>query len=77
MINGDSSKEECNDNDLATLNEIYDADAKIFHDNLVVHMYPLIADVEKYYKENINSLKAQYGVLLFLYSVIATKVICT
>ncbi|KAF2905796.1 hypothetical protein ILUMI_00391 [Ignelater luminosus] len=73
VINGDTSKEEFNDNDLATLNEIFDADAKIFHDNLVVHMYPLIADVEKYYKENINSLKAQYGVLLFLYSVIATK----
>ncbi|KAF5275126.1 hypothetical protein FQA39_LY18684 [Lamprigera yunnana] len=50
-----------------------DWNARIFHNNLGIHQLPLLDDVVKYYKENIQALKAQYGVLLFLYSVIATK----
>ena len=33
-----------------------------------------IANVEKYYQENFNVLTDEYGVLLFMYSVIMTKV---
>lgn len=45
-----------------------------FHEELRVHCFHCIDDVIKYYFENIEKLKAQYGVLLFLYSVIASKV---
>lgn len=45
-----------------------------FHDELRVHCFHCMDDVVKYYFENIEKLKAQYGVLLFLYSVIASKV---
>ncbi|XP_045466489.1 ubiquitin carboxyl-terminal hydrolase MINDY-3 homolog isoform X2 [Harmonia axyridis] len=44
-----------------------------FHDRLKVVVYERIEDVRKYFIENIGSIKSQYGVLLFLYSVIHTK----
>ncbi|KAJ8953722.1 hypothetical protein NQ314_007332 [Rhamnusium bicolor] len=44
-----------------------------FHEDLKVHCFHRLDDVNKYYYENIEKLKAQYGVLLFLYSVIASK----
>lgn len=45
-----------------------------FHERLKVVTYERIDDVRKYFIENIGSIKSQYGVLLFLYSVIYTKV---
>ncbi|KAF5272059.1 hypothetical protein FQR65_LT05041 [Abscondita terminalis] len=67
LMNGDdcSSEGSCDNNP--------QPNAKVFHDNLKILLYPAIEDVKKYYKDNIDTLKAQYGVLLFLYSVIATK----
>lgn len=50
-----------------------ESDAKVFHDNLKIRLCPLMEDVRKYYNENIHTLNAQFGLLLFLYSVIATK----
>ncbi|XP_074030111.1 ubiquitin carboxyl-terminal hydrolase MINDY-3 homolog isoform X2 [Leptinotarsa decemlineata] len=44
-----------------------------FHEQLRVQSFHCIDDVNKYYFENISKLKAHYGVLLFLYSVIASK----
>ncbi|KAJ8984143.1 hypothetical protein NQ317_017793 [Molorchus minor] len=44
-----------------------------FHEELRMHCFPCLEDVTKYYFENIEKLKAQFGVLLFLYSVIASK----
>ncbi|KAK5638082.1 hypothetical protein RI129_012377 [Pyrocoelia pectoralis] len=65
VINGED-----NNSDMDTTSAL---DAKVFHNNLKVRLFPLMEDVQKYYNENIDSLKAQFGVLLFLYSVIATK----
>lgn len=45
-----------------------------FHDSLRISIFSNVKDVEKYYHENINMLTEQYGILLFLYSVIATRV---
>lgn len=73
IINGENTKSEHTDLELPACKEI-ESSAKMFHGNLMVQMYSMIGDVEKYYRENVESLKAQYGVLLFLYSVIATKV---
>ncbi|KAK9874372.1 hypothetical protein WA026_002719 [Henosepilachna vigintioctopunctata] len=44
-----------------------------FHEKLKVHVYSTIEEVNKYFLENINSIRSQYGVLLFLYSVIHTR----
>lgn len=49
-------------------------DPVIFHQNLRILMLFNIKDVEKYYYDNIQTLRNQYGILLFLYSVIATRV---
>lgn len=49
-------------------------DSAQFHSRLNIQTYTSIIDVEKYYLDNIQILQAQYGVLLFLYSVLATKV---
>lgn len=45
-----------------------------FHEDLKVHCFQCLDEVDKYYLENVSLLKAQYGVLLFLYSVIISKV---
>lgn len=45
-----------------------------FHEDLKVRCFQCLEEVDKYYLDNIGLLKAQYGVLLFLYSVIASKV---
>ncbi|KAK4878680.1 hypothetical protein RN001_011186 [Aquatica leii] len=66
LMNGDDGSSEAS-------YEVNTPNAKIFHDNLRISLFPLMDDVKKYYKDNIYALKAQYGVLLFLYSVIATK----
>lgn len=45
-----------------------------FHKKLILEKFASIEDVQKKLVENINSIKAEYGVLLFLYSVLLTKV---
>ncbi|KAL3271085.1 hypothetical protein HHI36_021584 [Cryptolaemus montrouzieri] len=44
-----------------------------FHERLKVHAFSTIEEVKKYFTENIASIKSEYGVLLFLYSVIHTR----
>lgn len=44
-----------------------------FHRQLQVLQFGSIDQVEKYYMENFNVLSAQYGVLLFMYTVFLTK----
>ncbi|XP_057664124.1 ubiquitin carboxyl-terminal hydrolase MINDY-3 homolog [Diorhabda carinulata] len=53
--------------------EHIEIDPSQFHNELKVHCYQCLEDVNKYYCENIAKLKAKYGILLFLYSVIASK----
>lgn len=45
-----------------------------FHGSLNVQILSNITDVENYYTDNTSILMRQYGVLLFLYSVLMTKV---
>lgn len=45
-----------------------------FHACLRIKVYTNIGEVEKYYFENSQTLRDPYGILLFLYSVIATRV---
>lgn len=45
-----------------------------FHACLQIKLLSNISEVEKYYMENSQTLREPYGILLFLYSVIATKV---
>lgn len=45
-----------------------------FHEEIKVRSFQCLDEVDKYYLDNIDLLKTQYGVLLFLYSVIASKV---
>ncbi|XP_071057232.1 ubiquitin carboxyl-terminal hydrolase MINDY-3 homolog isoform X2 [Onthophagus taurus] len=49
------------------------ADPEKFHDHLRITILSGLTELEKYFHENVNSLKRQYGALLFLYSVISTK----
>ncbi|XP_044763826.1 ubiquitin carboxyl-terminal hydrolase MINDY-3 homolog [Coccinella septempunctata] len=44
-----------------------------FHEKLKVVTYESIEDVRRHFIENIGSIKSQFGILLFLYSVIFTK----
>lgn len=64
--------------DVPQLAEDFSADIPVdsaqFHSRLNIQTYTSIIDVEKYYLDNIQILQSQYGVLLFLYSVLATKV---
>lgn len=53
--------------------ERVEIDPSQFHNELKVHCYQCLDEVNKYYCENIAKLKAKYGILLFLYSVIASK----
>ncbi|CAH0548582.1 unnamed protein product [Brassicogethes aeneus] len=48
-------------------------DPVAFHNSLEVVEIPTMLDVRKYYMLHINNLKNQYGILLFLYSVIYTR----
>lgn len=70
VINGENSENEQKGEPSSEL----EPDPEIFHNSLVIHTFELITDVRRYYKENINLLGKRYGILLFLYSVIATKV---
>lgn len=45
-----------------------------FHERLSIHNFESIDDVEKYYSENYHVLSGNYGVLLFMYAVLMTKV---
>lgn len=49
-------------------------DSTQFHASLTLQVFSNISDVEKYYADNIRLVKDCYGVLLFLYSVLMTKV---
>lgn len=46
-----------------------------FHKNLAMERFANIDDVQKRLVENIKSLKSEYGVLQYLYSVLLTKVV--
>lgn len=48
-----------------------------FHERLTVFSLQSIDDVEKYYSDNFFVLSGQCGVLLFLYTVLMTKVCMT
>lgn len=73
LINGDnpcgSQKDECDITPVAM-------DPFTIHCNMRIRMLASIQEIEKYFTSNIIYLKAQYGILLFLYSVIASKVSC-
>lgn len=45
-----------------------------FHERLSIRNFENIDDVEKYYAENYQILSENYGVLLFMYTVLMTKV---
>lgn len=45
-----------------------------FHERLSCRNFENIDDVEKYYSENYHVLSGNYGVLLFMYTVLMTKV---
>lgn len=45
-----------------------------FHECLRIRNFTNITEVERYYGENVKVLKDQFGILLFLYTVISTKV---
>lgn len=45
-----------------------------FHDHLIVISFQSIDDVERYYSENYHVLTGHYGVLLFMYTVLMSKV---
>lgn len=47
-----------------------------FHERLSLHNFENIDDVERYYTENYHFLSGNYGVLLFMYTVLVTKVRC-
>ncbi|KAI4454821.1 hypothetical protein MML48_9g00010147 [Holotrichia oblita] len=48
-------------------------DPNKFHEFLRIQTLSTLTEVERYYTENIASLRNQFGILLFLYSVISTK----
>lgn len=78
LINGDNRVQCMNDEEITVsaspFNTMAIVDPTSFHDNIRIRTALNLSEVEKYYLENINVLKAQYGILLFLYSVIITKV---
>lgn len=45
-----------------------------FHERLSVRSVENVDELEKYYSENFAVLSGQYGVLLFMYTVLMTKV---
>lgn len=47
-----------------------------FHERLSIHNFDNIDDVERYYTENYHLVSGNYGVLLFMYTVLVTKVRC-
>ncbi|XP_044261466.1 ubiquitin carboxyl-terminal hydrolase MINDY-3 homolog isoform X1 [Tribolium madens] len=52
---------------------VSESESTVFHEGLRIHVFQNVEEVRKYYIENINHLKSQYGILLFLYSVILTR----
>ncbi|KAG5878374.1 hypothetical protein JTB14_020612 [Gonioctena quinquepunctata] len=66
-------KGENSDNVPGTSDLSVEVDPFRFHEELKVQSFQCIDDVNKYYFENISKLKAHYGILLFLYSVIVSK----
>lgn len=48
--------------------------AKNFHERICIHTLETIEDVELFYNNNPKVLFDRHGVLLFLYSVLLTKV---
>lgn len=70
-VNGDTNE---NDNSSPCFSVNTHPNAISFHENLKITPVSSIQEVSKYYTENINCLKSMYGILLFLYSVIATRV---
>lgn len=70
VLNGDNS-----DNDfLNSAQQNIIVDPVQFHACLRLKVLSNISDVEKYYFEHSHMLREPYGILLFLYSVIATRV---
>ena len=49
----------------------------IFHENLRIHTFQNVEEVRKFYLDNIQLLKSQFGILVFLYSVLMTRVCIT
>ncbi|XP_063930447.1 ubiquitin carboxyl-terminal hydrolase MINDY-3 homolog [Zophobas morio] len=45
----------------------------IFHENLRIHTFQNVEEVRKFYLDNIQLLKSQFGILVFLYSVLMTR----
>lgn len=62
------------ENQLLLNNEISEWTPDQFHERLSVLNLNTIDDVEKYYSENFITLSGHCGVLLFLYTVLLTKV---
>lgn len=52
----------------------FSADPEHFHGRLAVRSLRDADEVERHYAENARTLREPYGILLFLYSVIATRV---
>lgn len=69
VLNGDNSE-----NNFLNVVQENVVDPVQFHACLRIKVVPNIGDVEKYYYENAQALRDPYGILLFLYSVIATRV---
>lgn len=69
VLNGDNSE-----NDFLNVVRENIIDPVQFHACLRIKIVSNIGDVEKYYYENAQTLRDPYGILLFLYSVIATRV---
>lgn len=69
VLNGDNISDFTNSAQKNTI-----IDPVQFHACLRIHVLSNISDVEKYYFENSQMLRDPYGILLFLYSVIATRV---
>lgn len=69
VLNGDNS-----DNDFLNSAQQNIIDPVQFHACLRIRVLSNISEVEKYYFEHSQMLTETYGILLFLYSVIATRV---
>lgn len=56
------------------LSDSPEIDAVRFHEDLRVMMFVTLGQVTKYYLDHIEALQGKFGVLLFLYSVILSRV---
>lgn len=71
VLNGDNKSDFLNS---AAMMQQQIVDPVQFHTCLRINLLSSISEVEKYYFENSQMLREPYGILLFLYSVIATRV---